>query len=110
MNTNAMTACSKMLLLVASILLPNVCACCAVKVHAKDTPKQHKILTILLPSTGRSRNKEKWRPHGEDGDVQVWSISPSGRLGRTGVGGNALEVEDSKTHGGRVATSIPKAI
>ena len=46
LNTSAMTAYSEMFLSVVSVPLLNVRACCAVKVHTKDTPEKHKSLTL----------------------------------------------------------------
>lgn len=71
------------------------------KKHTKDTPKKYKILNSIVPILRKCQ--EEVEAHGEDGDVQVWRIIRS--LGRMEQRRDVLEVEDSKMHSGRVATS-----
>lgn len=101
----------QMLLPVASILLLNVYACCAAKVHTKYTPKKDKILTLHCC---HPQDVPRMRRSGDPVERTVTfrcgvSIHQAG-WGGLEQGKDALEMEDSKTHGGRVATSIPETI
>lgn len=81
------------------------------KVHIKDIPTKHRFLTLYcchpqdMPGMRRSGDPMK----------RMVIFKCGGPLHQAGWGGlgqgrGALEVEDRKIRGGRVATSIPKAL